>query len=199
MQQHKSDQYNEAISRAADWLVGMQSKNGGFAAFDQNNTHYYLNEIPFADHGALLDPPSSDVSARCLTFLALLDRPQYKEPLRRCMEFLFQEQEDNGSWYGRWGTNYIYGTWSVLMALEVAEVELNHPAVRAAADWLKAKQQRDGGWGENNDSYIDSYYDQQPSTSYQTAWALLGLNGSWGSQVERSRARYSIFDSRTTR
>ena len=167
--------YMESIRRAADWLAGMQSRNGGFAAFDQNNLHYYLNEIPFADHGALLDPPTSDVTARCLTFFSVLQRPQDQALIAGCLEFLFREQELNGSWFGRWGTNYIYGTWSVLVALNAANVSPQHPAVRRAVDWLQAKQHGDGGWGESNHSYERAVDDQQPSTSYQTAWALLGL------------------------
>ena len=106
--------------RAADWLVGLQSKNGGFGSFDADNTHYYLNEIPFADHGALLDPPSSDVSGRCLMFLgAIADQhPKYKRACIDAIGYLSNQQESDGSWFGRWGTNYIYGTWSVLIAFE---------------------------------------------------------------------------------
>jgi len=175
MHQHNSDQWGDSIRRAADWLAAMQSRNGGFAAFDQNNTYYYLNEIPFADHGALLDPPTSDVTARCVTFFSLLNRPSDQALTARALEYLFQEQEANGAWFGRWGTNYIYGVWSVLTALNVARVDLLDPAVRRAVDWLQAKQHGDGGWGENNHSYFNPAEDQQPSTSYQTAWALLGL------------------------
>jgi squalene/oxidosqualene cyclase-like protein len=109
--------YGESMTRALDWLVGMQSSNGGFAAFDVDNTHYYLNFIPFADHGALLDPPTSDVTARIVTLLARVGRPQDREALARAIDYLRREQEADGSWFGRWGTNYIYGTWSVLMAL----------------------------------------------------------------------------------
>lgn len=175
MQQQDPSLYAESIQRAADWLAGMQSDNGGFAAFDQNNMHYYLNEIPFADHGALLDPPTSDVSARCLMFFSKLNRPQDQSLISRCVNFLLKEQEKNGSWFGRWGTNYIYGTWSVLVALKSAGIQDQHPAIRRAVAWLKSMQCEDGGWGENNDSYFNPADHQQPSTSYQTAWALLGL------------------------
>ena len=112
--------YAENVSRALDWLVGMQSRNGGFAAFDADNTSYYLNKIPFADHGALLDPPTSDVTARVVTVLALIGRPQDEPALERAIAYLRAEQEPDGSWFGRWGTNYIYGTWSVLTALAQA-------------------------------------------------------------------------------
>ncbi len=175
LSRQQSVHYDESIRRAADWLAGMQSRNGGFASFDQNNQYYYLNEIPFADHGALLDPPTSDVTARCLTFFSLLQRPQDQETVTRSLQFLFKEQEQNGTWFGRWGTNYIYGAWSVLTALSAAQVSPQHPAVRRAVEWLQAKQHGDGGWGESNNSYYDPQNDQQPSSSYQTAWALLAL------------------------
>ena len=169
--------YQFNLRRAADWLAGMQSSNGGFAAFDIDNTYYYLNEIPFADHGALLDPPSSDVTARCTGFLALYGDPQHQQMVERGLAFLFNEQESNGSWFGRWGSNYIYGTWSVLEAMQLAKVDRNHAAIRKAVQWLKSKQRSDGGWGETNDTYLDTQQagEFNVSTSFQTAWALLGL------------------------
>jgi squalene-hopene/tetraprenyl-beta-curcumene cyclase len=169
--------HQEAVVRAADWLCGMQSKGGGFAAFDADNTHYYLNEIPFADHGALLDPPTADVSARCALLFAQLAGEKYRSALTACLDYLRREQERDGAWFGRWGTNYIYGTWSVLIALEEAGIPPNDPAVRRAAEWLKRVQRNDGGWGEDNGSYYDpATAGQGPaSTAFQTAWALLGL------------------------
>ncbi len=175
LQSKHHDKYAYAITTATNWLVGMQSKNGGFAAFDADNTHYYLNEIPFADHGALLDPPTADVSARCVTLFALLGRQQDKDVMNKCLEYLFNEQEKDGSWFGRWGTNYIYGTWSVLMALAAAGIDNNDPRVQMAVTWMKSKQQADGGWGESNDNYYDLKYFTSASTSFQTAWALLAL------------------------
>jgi squalene-hopene/tetraprenyl-beta-curcumene cyclase len=179
MYQAKDPSFQASIQRAADWIAGMQSKNGGFASYDADNTYYYLNEIPFADHGALLDPPTSDVSARCLLLLSALDRdfPQYPQARQACLSYLLKEQMPEGSWWGRWGTNYIYGTWSVLMALEVAGESPNTPSVQRAVHWLKRVQRKDGGWGEDNDSYYDDNRQGQgyASTSYQTAWALLGL------------------------
>ena len=145
--------YAESICRALDWLVGMQSENGGFAAFDADNTSYYLNKIPFADHGALLDPPTSDVSARVVTVLARIGRPQDKQVLERAIAYLRAEQEPDGSWFGRWGTNYVYGTWSVLTAFAQAGIAPEDPAVRRAVGWLKSRQNADGGWGESNDGY----------------------------------------------
>ena len=171
------ERYGENIRYAADWLAGMQSRNGGFAAFDIDNCYYYLNEIPFADHGALLDPPTSDVTARCVGFLSRLDPMRYRRTVERAIAFLRSEQEANGSWFGRWGTNYIYGTWSVLMAFAEAGVPNDDPAVQRAVAWLEGQQQEDGGWGESNDTYIDPGYNDHPppSTSFQTAWALIAL------------------------
>jgi len=175
----KDEKYRYNMERAADWLVGMQSKNGGFAAFDADNTHYHLNEIPFADHGALLDPPTSDVSARVVMFLGciLKDYPQYQTAFDIALEYLYNEQEDNGSWFGRWGTNHIYGTWSVLIALECAGIPHYDSKIRRAVTWLKSIQHEDGGWGEDNYSYHDTAYVGKcaNSTSFQTSWALLGL------------------------
>ena len=179
MDQTGSRAYDATVRRATDWVAGMQSRNGGFAAFDIDNTHYYLNEIPFADHGALLDPPTADVSARAATLLArrLPADEAYRRPLQRCLDYLRAEQESDGAWFGRWGTNYIYGTWSVLVALEAAGVPSHDPAVQRAARWLKDTQQPDGGWGESNYTYFDPGLRGrgQRSTAFQTAWALLGL------------------------
>ena len=178
---HQSDagRYGYAIRRAADWLVGMQSRNGGFAAFDADNTHYYLNEIPFADHGALLDPPTSDVTARCVVLLSRLvdSHNEYRPVIDKAVDYLRSEQELTGGWFGRWGTNYIYGTWSVLVAFAEAGVSRDDPAVRRAVAWLKASQRPDGGWGETNDSYDDkSLAGRGPtSMSFHTAWAMLAL------------------------
>ena len=174
-----------AIDRAVEWLTGMQSSNGGFGAFDANNDHYYLNQLPFADHGALLDPPTADVSARVLGLLARVDGgeedPRHRQVMTDCFAYLEQQQEDEGAWYGRWGTNYIYGTWSVLAALEQAKTDTQLPMVRKAVCWLKSVQRADGGWGEDNDSYLvrkpgqSCSSDNIGSTAFQTAWALLGL------------------------
>lgn len=132
-----TSRYEESIERAAEWICGMQSRNGGYGSFDADNTYYYLNEIPFADHGALLDPPTSDVTARCVTFLSKLDRERFRDTIDRALAFLYQEQEANGSWFGRWGTNYIYGTWSVLVALEAAGEDRRMPSIRRAVNWLE--------------------------------------------------------------
>ena len=180
MAMHRADaeRYKEAIGRAAEWIEGIQSNNGGFGAFDVDNTHTYLNYIPFADHGALLDPPEIDVTARCLSFLTQIGYPRDHATIKRGVRFLYREQEKDGSWYGRWGTNYIYGTWSALCALNALGEDPNGPCVRHAVDWLKSKQREDGGWGETGESYYKeqlSRSQQKTSTPSQTAWALLGL------------------------
>jgi len=169
--------FAEAIQRGREWVVGLQSANGGWGAFDVNNTSEYLNHIPFADHGALLDPPTADVTARCISMMAQLGDDSDRPALSAALRFLWRTQEDDGSWYGRWGMNYIYGTWSVLCALMAAGVRPEVPAVRRAVDWLIATQNTDGGWGETGDSYgLNDHGDQHvPSTASQTAWALLAL------------------------
>ncbi len=166
-----------SMLRGAQWLAGMQSSNGGFASFEIDNNSPYLNEIPFADHGALLDPPTVDVSARCAMAFAALDESMYQTSIIDCVNYLLDEQESNGSWFGRWGTNYVYGTWSVLMALKEIGFKANHPSVHAGLAWLKQVQNSDGGWGEDNGSYFDPPIGQvpSPSTSFQTAWALIAL------------------------
>jgi squalene-hopene/tetraprenyl-beta-curcumene cyclase len=193
-QARDSDRYSESVRRALDWLVGMQSRDGGFAAFDADNTCYYLNKIPFADHGALLDPPTSDVTARVVTVLARIGRPQDKQALDRAIAYLRKQQEPDGSWFGRWGTNYIYGTWSVLTAFAQAHIGTDDPAVLRAAHWLKLKQNADGGWGESNDTYAQAVGERgkSASTAYQSAWALLGLlaAGEAGSDAARRGAEF---------
>jgi squalene-hopene/tetraprenyl-beta-curcumene cyclase len=170
--------YREAMDHGQEWVVGLQSKNGGWAAFDADNEYYYLNQIPFSDHGALLDPPTADVTARCVSMLAQLGaRTGESAPLDRGIAYLLKTQEADGSWYGRWGLNYIYGTWSVLCALNAARIDPSSPAMRKAVDWLLAIQNDDGGWGEGGESYRLDYQGHvpAPSTASQTAWALLGL------------------------
>ncbi len=170
--------YKEAIARGREWIEGLQCRDGGYAAFDADNSYTYLNHIPFADHGALLDPPTADVTARCVSMLAQLgERPAGNPALRRAVDWLMQAQEKDGSWYGRWGMNYIYGTWSALCALNAVEVDPAAPQMRRAVDWLVAIQNADGGWGEGGESYEADYagYRPAPSTASQTGWALLGL------------------------
>ncbi len=175
-------EHREAACRAARWIAGMQSQNGGYGAFDPDNTYYYLNHIPFADHGALLDPPEADVSARCVMLLNRLaeETPYFAQVRDKCLQFLWNEQEPDGSWFGRWGTNYIYGTWSVLMGIEECGIPKEDPRIRRAVAWLKSLQREDGGWGESNDSYEDRHDPSirgrfHVSMACHTAWALLAL------------------------
>lgn len=196
MLQSGEPRFAQSMERAAEWLVGMQSSNGGWASFDVDNSHYYLNEIPFADHGALLDPPTSDVTARCITFLTQFGRERFAGAIERGLGFLKREQEPAGCWFGRWGTNYVYGTWSVLTALEPAGISPDDPMVRRAVHWLKSVQRPDGGWGESQYSYYETGYAgrHDKSTSFQTAWAVLGLiaAGSGDSEACRRGVRYLL-------
>ena len=169
--------YDGAIDRGREWIEGLQSRNGGWGAFDADNIYHYLNNIPFADHGALLDPPTVDVAARCVSMLAQLGEASDSPRMRAALVYLEREQMADGSWFGRWGVNYVYGTWSALCALGAAGLPADSPMVTKAADWLIAIQNPDGGWGEGCDSYRLDYkgYEPAPSASSQTAWALLGL------------------------
>jgi squalene-hopene/tetraprenyl-beta-curcumene cyclase len=174
----RSAEYDEAIARGREWICGMQSRDGGWAAFDADNLEYYLNNIPFSDHGALLDPPTEDVTARCVSMLAQLGETiQNSKAVADGVAYLRRTQLAEGSWYGRWGMNYIYGTWSALCALNAAGVDHQDPTMRKAADWLVSIQNADGGWGEDARSYRLDYrgYEGAPTTASQTAWALLGL------------------------
>jgi squalene-hopene/tetraprenyl-beta-curcumene cyclase len=164
------------IERGVEWIAGLQSRNGGWGAFDADNDYEYLNNLPFADHGALLDPPTADVTARCLSMFAQLGE-RNSPRVRAAIEYLRREQEAEGSWFGRWGINYIYGTWSALCALNAAGVGPNDPMVARAVQWLKAIQNADGGWGEDCESYaLDrTHHVPASSTASQTAWAVLGL------------------------
>ncbi len=168
--------YQSQIDRAREWIVGMQSSNGAWGAFDADNEYYYLNNIPFADHGALLDPPTEDVSARCLSMLGQFGDTT-SNTVKRGVDYLRRTQLADGSWFGRWGMNYIYGTWSVMCALNAVGIDGKAPEMRQAVDWLAAIQNKDGGWGEDGSSYKLDYhgYEPAPSTASQTAWALLGF------------------------
>jgi len=170
--------YDGAIARGREWIEGMQSRDGGWAAFDVNNLEYYLNNIPFSDHGALLDPPTEDVTGRCVSMLAQLGATAENSKIVAAgVEYLRRTQHPEGSWYGRWGMNFIYGTWSVLCALNAAGVSHQDPMIRKAVDWLVSVQNEDGGWGEDAVSYRLDYrgLERASTTASQTAWALLAL------------------------
>ena len=168
--------YKESIARAEEWILGMQSSNGGWGAFDIDNNKDYLNYVPFADHGALLDPPTEDVTARCLSFLAQLGHDTSHPVVAKGLKYLKETQEEDGSWFGRWGTNYIYGTWSVLCALNMLGEAHDAPYIRKAVDWLYSRQNADGGWGEDGATYFeDRKAECKESTPSQTSWAVLAL------------------------
>ncbi len=166
----------EAIQRGIDWCLGMQSKNGGWGAFDKDNTKHLLNKIPFADLEALIDPPTADLTGRMMELMGTFGYSKEDPVAVRALDFLRREQEPDGSWWGRWGVNYIYGTWSVLSGLSAMGENPNQAYIRRAIDWMKSKQNADGGWGETCESYLDpSLAGIGPSTASQTGWALLAL------------------------
>jgi squalene-hopene/tetraprenyl-beta-curcumene cyclase len=171
------ERYAEPLARAAEWVIGMQSRNGGWGAFDIDNDHYSLNYIPFADHGALLDPPTEDVSARCVGMLLQMGYAKDHPAVARGLDYLRRTQHADGSWFGRWGTNYLYGTWSVINAfLAAGETSRNSEPVKRAVEYLLRSQQPDGGWGEDGATYWHEARGMcKESTPSQTAWALLGL------------------------
>jgi squalene-hopene/tetraprenyl-beta-curcumene cyclase len=165
-----------ALQRGLHWLLGMQGSDGGWASFDADNNRLILNNIPFADHGALLDPSSEDLTGRALELLGTLGYGPDFPPAKRGIAFLRRTQHPGGAWYGRWGVNYIYGTWSVLRGLRAIGEDLSQGYVQTALRWLEARQNPDGGWGERCESYEDAHLaGQGPSTPSQTAWALLAL------------------------
>ena len=165
-----------ALDRGLHWMLSMQCSNGGWGAFDVDNEKTFLAEIPFADFGELLDPPTADVTAHALEILGQLGYGGQYPPARRGLRFLYQLQEPDGSWWGRWGVNYIYGLGAALPALAALGEPMSTPPVRRAVDWLIRYQLPDGGWGESCDTYADpSLRGQGPSTPSQTAWALMAL------------------------
>ncbi len=171
-----SAHYKARIVKAINWILGMQSSDGGWGAFDIDNNALYLNHIPFADHGALLDPSTSDLTARCIELLAMLGYTTSYPPIERGLRFLRKEQEENGAWFGRWGVNYLYGTWAVLSCLRQVGEDMSQPYICKAVQWLKSCQNEDGGWGETCYSYNNAILaGKGKSTASQTAWALLGL------------------------
>ena len=173
---HRNPDRKKRIAQAVNWTIGMQNSDGGWGAFDIDNHYEYLNNIPFADHGALVDPSTADLTGRCIEMLAMLGYDKTFPPIARGLEFLQRDQEPCGAWFGRWGVNYIYGTWAVLVALGALGEDPKQPYLRKTVNWLQAIQNSDGGWGERCDSYDDATLGGSgDSTPSQTAWALLGL------------------------
>jgi squalene-hopene/tetraprenyl-beta-curcumene cyclase len=171
-----ADRVRLAKERGVGWFLGMQNEDGGWASFDADNNRLYLNNIPFADHGALLDPSTEDLTGRGLELLGTLGYPRDLEAVDRAVHFIRRSQRHDGPWYGRWGVNYIYGTWSVLRGLGALGIDPRHEYVQRAVRWLMRRQNGDGGWGETCESYakpeLAGIGESLPS---QTAWALLGL------------------------
>ena len=165
-----------ALERGLRWMLSMQCANGGWGAFDVDNDRDFLRAIPFADFGELLDPPTADVTAHALELLGLLGYSGEYPPAQRGLQFLYDLQEPDGAWWGRWGVNYIYGLGAALPALAALGEPMTAPPVRRAVDWLIRHQLPDGGWGESCDTYADpSLRGAGPSTPSQTAWALMAL------------------------
>ena len=165
-----------AIHRGEQWMLAMQNRDGGWGAFDRDNDHQFLCHVPFADHNAMIDPSTPDLTARVLESLGQLGHRQGQPAVDRTVAYLRSTQEPDGSWFGRWGVNYIYGTWQVLTGLAAVGLGADDPAVVAGAAWLLKYQQACGGWGESPDSYADpDLRGQGPITASQTAWAVMGL------------------------
>jgi squalene-hopene/tetraprenyl-beta-curcumene cyclase len=175
--EHPNGRYQrESIQRAIDWILSMQCRNGGWASFDKNNVRMVFEHIPFADHNAMLDPPTVDITGRILEMLAAYGYDQSHPAVKKALKFIREEQEPDGSWFGRWGVNYIYGTMLVLRGLEAMAVDYHEPYIQQAAEWLRMIQNSDGGWGESCASYDDANARGiGRSTASQTAWAVLGL------------------------
>jgi squalene-hopene/tetraprenyl-beta-curcumene cyclase len=166
----------KSFRRGLEWILSMQSSTGGWAAFDKENTKVLLTKIPFADHNAMIDPPTSDITARVLELLGYIGYDKTHPACAAAIRFVKDEQEADGSWYGRWGVNYIYGTWQALRGFAAIGEDMSQPAVQRAVRWLKSVQHADGGWGETCETYSDpSKKGAGPSTPAQTAWALMGL------------------------
>jgi len=184
------DEYtrNAQFSRALDWLLAFQCSDGGWAAFDKDVTASWLEHVPFADHNAILDPTCSDLTARVLELLGVIGYDPQSPVVRRAVAMLRRTQETDGSWYGRWGVNYIYGTWQALRGLAAIGTNMDEEWIRRGRDWLESCQNEDGGWGETCESYnFPALKGRGPSTASQTAWALMGLLACGGESRESIR------------
>jgi squalene-hopene/tetraprenyl-beta-curcumene cyclase len=175
--EHPNGRYQrESVQRAIDWVLSMQCKNGGWASFDKDNDRMVFQHVPFADHNAMLDPPTVDITGRTLEMMAAYGYDKNHPAVKKAIQFLRDEQEPDGSWFGRWGVNYIYGTFLVLRGLEAVGMDNHEPCIQQAAEWLRMMQNPDGGWGESCGSYDDAaLHGVGPSTPSQTAWAILGV------------------------
>ncbi len=189
------EEKRRALGRGFRWLVGMQSQNGGWGSFDKDNTRRFVTQIPFADFGETIDPPTEDVTAHIIELFGYMGYDRAFKPVARALEYLRRAQEPDGAWWGRWGVNYIYGIGAVLPALAASGEDMGQPCVRQAVQWLAGHQQPDGGWGESCITYDDpSQRGAGPSTASQTAWALLALiaAGEGGSELARRGVEYLV-------
>ncbi len=183
----------DAVGRAVDWMVGMQCRDGGWGAFDVDNTRTLCRQLPFCDFGELIDPPSADVTAHAIELLCAERGP--RSAIDRGVAWLLAHQETDGSWFGRWGANHVYGTGAVLPALVAAGVPPSSPAIRRAVAWLLDRQGADGAWGEDLRSYRDaSWRGKGEATASQTAWALIGLIAGAGDERAQERAAAWLVD-----
>lgn len=165
-----------AIWRGVKWVLAMQGRDGGWGAFDKDNTRWLFTQVPFADHNAMIDPSTSDLTARLLELFGLLHAPASHPAVQKAVEYVSREQEPDGSWFGRWGVNYLYGTWQALLGLTAVGIGPDDPRIRKGVNWIKSVQQPDGGWGESVASYDDpTLRGQGNPTASQTAWAIMGL------------------------
>ncbi|MBL8227094.1 MAG: squalene--hopene cyclase [Bryobacterales bacterium] len=189
-----SRKHKQCVDRAVKWLLAMQSKDGGWAAFDVDNNWKALADVPFADHNAMLDPTCPDITGRVMEGLIAQGVPVNHPAIRRAVEYLRRTQEPDGSWYGRWGVDYIYGTFLALRGLRAAGENLREAHILRAAEWLRSIQNADGGWGESCESYDANEYVSAPSTPSQTAWAVTGLiaSGDLHSESVRNGVEYLI-------
>ncbi|NLI00114.1 MAG: squalene--hopene cyclase [Chthonomonadales bacterium] len=191
----RSESVQHAMDRAVRWVLAMQSRNGGWGSFDRDNTRVLMQYVPYADHNAMLDPPTADVSARVIEALAEVGLPSSHPAVQRATRFVLAEQEPDGSWFGRWGVNYLYGTWQAIQGLTRSGLAADHHAIERASQWLLSVQNADGGWGESCASYADpSLRGVGESTPSQTAWALMGLVSAGMARTEACRrgVRYLI-------
>ena len=170
------DSLAAASRRALNWMLALQNRDGGWGAFDRNNDHEFLCHVPFADHNAMIDPSTPDLTARVLEALGQLGRRVGDPAVDRAVDYMRRSQQVDGSWFGRWGVNYIYGTWQAIVGLSAVGVKPADPSIVRGANWLLAHQQPSGGWGESPDSYAQPHLRGcGPTTASQTAWALMGL------------------------
>ncbi len=188
-------QKERICAEAIEWVFAMQCRGGGWASFDVDNDRMVFTQIPFADHNAMLDPPTADITGRVLEMLSGYGYTSRDPRIRRAIDFIKSEQESDGAWFGRWGVNYVYGTWQVLKGLSCIGEDMNQPYVRRAVEWLCDTQNEDGGWGETCHTYDDpDLRGQGPSTASQTAWALMGLisAGEVSSEAVRRGVQYLL-------